>query len=92
MQYIVIIPVHLQILFDKPPRFKPQMFGDPFNVSLGEQGPGSFATIGALQTIGFLKCVMVQLLHQQIQVFRGFLFEFSKELPVFPMFFPGPPR
>jgi len=45
------------------------VFRDSVDVAVNDNGAGGFATIGTLQAIDVIKCIVVQLMYYLIQIF-----------------------
>ena len=89
---MVAIFVYLQIGLDKSLRLHPEVFGDPFDVLVCKKRAGGLAAIGTLQTIDAREGLLVQLLHDAVQLFWRPLFEFGEELLVLLLCIFGPIR
>ena len=91
LQDIIVVLVDTQILVDELLRFLPEVFGDAFDIGRRKQRPRCLAAIGALQTIGTPKLLVVQFLHHIIEVLGRLLFEFVEVLFVLGMLIFGQP-
>jgi hypothetical protein len=88
LQYIVIILIHFQIELNEATRFESQVPGDPFYVDGRKQWSCGLTTIGAMQAICFPEFILMQFVHQHVQVFGWFLPESGKEFTILPVLFP----
>lgn len=85
LKHVIILFINPKILIDELLRLLPKMFGNPLNICKSKKRSGCFATIGTFQAICFFKFLIVQFLHDIINILRRFLFKLIEILLVFVM-------
>lgn len=92
LQHIIIVLIDAEILLDELLGLHPKMFGDPFDILVGEQRAGGLTAIGTFKAVSSAEFLIMQFLHFPIQIPGWLLFKFLEKLFMFLMFIFGPLR